>query len=104
MVETIKMCDMPGHVAAKVFALLNAGKVKFVDSENVVGERFLVHPTLVTDVEPKDLVYPEGWYYAKGTFRNKHNSTTGLYSEVEMIKSNGKLWERCAIYCTMDMD
>ena len=57
---------------------------------------------IVTDTEPKDLVYPEGWYYAKGSFRNKHMSSTGIYSEVLMMKSDGSFWGDEAKYCTLD--
>ena len=51
--ETIKMCDMSVDIAAKVFVMLNQGKVRESDDgRNVI---------LVTNTEPKDLIYPEGW-------------------------------------------
>ncbi len=90
--KTVKMCDLNGAVAAKVFESLNYGKVTY-DKNGRFG------PVLITDMEPMDLTYPEGWYYAKGCFRNKHQSTTGIYSEVPMMKRNGKQWD--AAYCTL---
>lgn len=91
--ETIKMCDMSVDIAAKVFVMLNQGKVRESDDgRNVI---------LVTNTEPKDLIYPEGWYYAKGNFRNKHQSSTGLYEERRMCKKDGSSWEPYAKYCTL---
>ena len=89
--KTVKMCDMPRHIAVEVFVKLNAGKVQ----TNTNKRGGIV---ICTDVEPKDLVYPEGWYYGKGTFRNKHKSTTGTYWEVTMVKSDGTFWEDEAKY------
>lgn len=90
MAKTIKMCDLSEDIVANVFMMLNPGKVKYDKDESII----------ITDVEPEDLVYPEGWYYAKGTFRNKHTSTNGFYAEIEMIKSNGESWKDYAKYCT----
>lgn len=95
MAKTIKMCDLSRDTAAKVFVLLNPGRVKY----GTFGPDFVI----ITDVEPKDLVYPEGWYYVNGSFSNKHNSTTGRYSTIDMVKSNGNYWEDYASYCTKDM-
>ena len=92
---TKKMCDMSCLIAAKVFEMLNYGKVKL---EN---ERSPFRVRIITDVEPKGPIYPEGWYYGKGCFRNKHLSTTGIYEEVTMVKSNGNLWRESAHYCTI---
>lgn len=89
------MCDMHANIAARVFGSLNPETVKVriaTDIGKVVSS--------VTDTEPKELVYPEGWYYAKGYFTNKHHSTTGAYQAVIMYKSNGDIWD--AIYCTAD--
>lgn len=88
----VKMCDMGKDIATSVFVALNAGKVR--------REGNYFHLVIVTDTEPKELYYPEGWYYAKGTFRNKHTSSTGIYDEVPMVMSNGESWERFATYCT----
>ena len=96
MAKTVKMCDMPIHIAAKVLELLNPGKVKYVN------EAEIELPMLITDVEPNQLDYPEGWYYAKGTFRNKHTSTTGIYQSIDMVMSNGQYWEELAKYSTLE--
>ncbi|MEE0790735.1 MAG: hypothetical protein U0M05_05515 [Clostridia bacterium] len=94
MATTVKMCDVNGHIASIVFMLLNEG-VSLKD--NCFGKKIIV-----TDIEPTNLVYPEGWYYAKGCFRNKHTSTTGMYEEIPMLKSTGESWEKIARYCTRD--
>ena len=98
MAKTVKMCDMPIVVATKVFEMLNPGKVRV----KVPGDGWCTRYFIVTDVEPKDLTYPEGWYYAKGTFRNKHQSTTGFYEEAIMRTSDGEFWKKNATYCTLD--
>ena len=94
--KVVKMCDMPVGIAASVFEMLNQGKVQLKKND------VFLSTIIVTDVEPKDLIYPEGWYYAKGRFRNKHMSTTGMYSEVIMRKSDGTFWGNLAMYCTID--
>ena len=95
MRKVVKMCDMPASVAMSVFEQLNRQvKVKNRDCWEL--------RCIVTDAEPNELVYPEGWYYAKGCFRNKHTSTNGRYEEVKMVTSTGKEWEKLAIYCTLD--
>lgn len=96
MAKTVKMCDMSKEIAAHVFKMLNGNNVRLRETYGCV------RTIIVTDVEPKNLVYPEGWYYAKGSFRNKHTSTTGMYGEVRMEKSNGVGWRDIAKYCTLD--
>lgn len=100
--ETVKMCDMNMRIAATVFEMLNEGKVKIKTPK--YPEMSVYRIEIVTDVEPKDLTYPEGWYYAKGCFRNKHQSTTGRYSEARMVKSDGESWRNIAHYCTLYLD
>ena len=92
--KTVKMCDMDAGIAQKVFQMLNPNKI-------VLAEDYCFGVCIYTDTEPKFLIYPEGWYYAKGTFRNKHNSTTGMYYEVKMFKTSGESWEGSAKYCTL---
>lgn len=94
--KVIKVCDMDKYTAARLFEMLNPGKVMVKRKLKGVGT------VIITDTEPKDLTYPEGWYYAKGRFTNKHHSTTGLYSEVEMYTSEDKSWEYLATYCTLN--
>lgn len=90
MAKTVKMCDMSADVVAKVLEMLNPG-VKLMKCH---------FTAIATDIEPKDLVYPEGWYYAKGTIRNKHTSSTGFYEEIYLYKVDGTSWGECAKYCT----
>ena len=96
MAKTVKMCDMNKAIATQVFKMLNGDKVRLKETFSYFGT------IIVTDIEPKDLVYPEGWYFAKGWFRNKHTSSTGRYDEVLMMKSNGACWGDIVNYCTLD--
>lgn len=85
-VKVVKSCDYSAAIAAKVFSMLNDGVV-YVRSEPD-GYSF----TITTDTDPRELVYPEGWYFAKGALRNKHNSTTGSYSEIPIVNSFNEEW------------
>lgn len=84
MKHTIKSCDLPGIIAAKLFAMLNEGVT--------VSRRYSGNYVIVTDRSPKSLRYPEGWYFMNGMFRNKHNSTRGDYEEIPVINSFGDNW------------
>ena len=98
--KIVKMADMPVDVALEAFRRINVSntwKEKVKIKKN--GYKF----SIITNTEPKDLRYPEGWYYAKGCFRNKHTSTTGMYSEVRMENSRGEPWENIARYSTLNM-
>ena len=101
MASMIKSCDLPGGPAAKLFELLNPGEVEAKIASDDPCDYIQCYE-IVTDIEPSALTYPEGWYYAKGNFRNKHNSTTGRYYEIHMVKSNGEPWKETAKYCTAD--
>ena len=91
---TIKSRDLPGNIAVKVFEMLNP-EVKI---ENMNGQQIII-----TDVEPNKLIYPEGWYYAKGRYRNKHQSSSGNYSEIYMLTSDHELWGDIVKYCTLSV-
>lgn len=95
MANVVKMCDMSVNVAAKVLQMLNPEKVTLKVAADIGRVT-----SIVTSVEPKELRYPEGWYYAKGYFTNKHNSTTGAYDAIMMFDENGGIWE--VPYCTAD--
>ena len=97
MATTNKMCNMSKAIAARVFKMLNEHDVQLKEDGSM-------GTVIITDIEPKDLFYPEGWYYAKGSLRNKHTSTTGLYEEILMLKSNGNWWEDTALYCTRTLE
>lgn len=91
--KMVKACDYNEYIAAVVFKMLNEGNVKLCQLET--------HPymQIETDIEPCELTYPEGWYYGNGCLRNKHESTTGAYYEVRMVKSDGTRWGDIAKYC-----
>lgn len=93
MAKVVKMADMDLSISMMVFRELNKGQVKI--------ETRRCGRVIVTDVEPKDLTYPEGWYYAKGCFRNKRTTSTGVYHEMEMETSDGRDWSNLAKYCTL---
>lgn len=94
-IKSVKMCDMPLSVAISALKGLNPGKVELRND-------YLWGMILVTE-EPKNLVYPEGWYYAKGNYRNKHTSTTGIYKEIPMYTKYGEPWKISAKYCTLNI-
>lgn len=96
MAKTVKMCDMRLPIAVKVFEMLNPTTVT-VKPAGLGAWSFVI----ITDTEPENLIYPEGWYYAKGCFRNKHQSTTGMYEEAHMLTSKNELWKDLAKYCTL---
>ena len=85
---------MPVSIALKVFQMLNPGQV-------IVPVNDCYESAIITDTQPKELTYPEGWYYAKGCFRNKHMSSTGMYDEIRMETSDGREWRHMALYCTL---
>ena len=89
MAKTVKTADLSGYLAARLFEALNP------DVEYLIEDPFNLsnyNGLIVTDVDPERLVYPEGWYYAKGCLRNKHNSSTGLYEEIPMCRYDGSPW------------
>ena len=93
MAQSIKSCDYPGEIASRIFEMLNPD-VKYTRIKNGLK-------VIITDTDPNQLIYPEGWYYAKGTFRNKHQSTSGMYDEIYMVTSKGESWSKIAKYCTL---
>lgn len=98
MAKTKKIVDSSVEIAAELLEKLNPGKVR-IEKTGLSG---FVEKIIMTNVRPMDLVYPEGWYYAEGCFRNKHNSASGMYYEMLMIKGDGSFWED--IYCDSDDD
>lgn len=80
--HSIKCCDLSANLAAQLFALLNPREVALQWSGFVGGVDEIRE--IVVDASPDGLVYPEGWYFTKGHFTNKHNSSTGQYSAIPM--------------------
>ena len=97
----VKSADLPRDIALTVFEMLNVDRegkhhVKVIRPGD---DGYCTRHRIVTDREPADLVYPDGWYYAKGNFRNKHNSSTGFYSEVPMYNEKGVRWDNLGANC-----
>lgn len=92
MAKTVRTADLSGNAAANLFAILNPGEVEYLPMHPFNFKSLPPVGVIITDTDPDELNYPEGWYFAKGTFRNKHNSSTGIYEEVPMLKSNGSAW------------
>jgi hypothetical protein len=85
MTKVFKMADLPVGFALKIFKVLNFFAVS-------VKKDGYGNYAIFSSLPPNILTYPKGWYYAKGCFRNKHNSTSGAYSEVIMLAPNGRSW------------
>lgn len=81
--KIIKTADIKGKDIVVLFVLLNPEVSLKKECSNIV---------LSTDKHPRDLVYPEGWFYSHGTLTNKGNSSTGKYYEMKMLKKDGSNW------------
>lgn len=85
----VKMADMDIAIAATVFQMLNREHV-----EVIISPEGTVKQLSVIDANPEELLFPEGWYLKwvldeqknerRYWFRNKHNSTTGVYQEIRI--------------------
>lgn len=95
----IKSCDMPKGIIIDIFKMLNQKNVKIIDQPwDGLNPR-----VIVSQVSPAELIYPEGWYFAKGCLRNKHQSSSGLYEEIPIYKTDThKHWDDCI--CPEDME
>ena len=92
MTNNIKKCDTKKSVALEVFKMLNDNRVKVIMGKNGA--------VIVTNIEPKNLIYPEGWYYNKGKFCRKNTDQKEESVEVEMINLDGNSWKDYADYAT----
>lgn len=90
MARKIKANNLSGKVAARLFADLNKDYVEFVEYD-------FKAPVLKCQIDPNDmrLIYPDGWYFGKGTFRNKHQSDSGLYEEIAMVNGDNQWQSEC---------
>lgn len=87
MAKTVLTVDLDARIAAKIFAMLNRHCIIYLTNDPFSeGSN---QCALISSQDPKDLYYPEGWYYAKGTFRNKGNTSTGTYEEVPIYRIGG---------------
>ena len=84
---SVKLADMPIEVSLKIFEMINPELVKVIKNDEWVN-RFMI----LTDENPKNLVYPDGWYYDKGKFTNKGMTSTGIYQEARFGTTLGQYW------------
>lgn len=75
-IKTVRTRDLSGDIVAKLFAALNPGKVHFDEGEF----------KLITDSEPSELTYPEGWYYSWGAI---HSNSDNSSNTMELYRSDG---------------
>ncbi|MBP3708122.1 MAG: hypothetical protein J6J36_05895 [Clostridia bacterium] len=101
MAKFIKSQNFTKRAALMAFAGLNPEYVEVVDYEP-----YGLNPkALVSHVDPSELNYPYGWYFAKGNLRNKHNSDSGLYFEIPVFKPGmNELWDSCVLLEDMEED
>lgn len=92
MANMVRSADFPIKLAARILATLNPEAVIYtrLDPFDSCHD---VNGTLISYADPNELTYPEGWYFAKGQFRNKHNTTSGLYESMPIHRPRGLLWK-----------
>lgn len=92
MARKIKSNNLSGRIAAELFAMMNKEYVTFKNPG-------IISPYLVVTINPNDdkLIYPHGWYFGDGCFRNKHQSTSGIYEEITMVDKDLNIWEAEAV-------
>ena len=79
-IEPVKTCDFDAKAAIAAFAALNQTEGK------AVGVKSESWPYAIeTSSDPAKMLFPAGWYFAKHALRNKHHSTTGAYSEIDVM-------------------
>lgn len=86
--KSVETNNLPMRAAAILLESLNP---KWV-SVNYRGKTCIV-TSITSSVSPERLTFPKGWYVAKGNFRNKHQSTSGIYEEVPILDVNGNPWK-----------
>ena len=115
MAKFVALPEMSASQAAVIFALLNLDKVEVVlPDEYAKALRMApylkacprpasrdcpsVQPYIYTDVDPKELCYPEGWCYYRGQLQST-DRTNGSY--VTFLKKDGTPWSQSACYSVM---
>lgn len=91
-VNPVKTCDFSAIAAIAAFVGLNQAEGKTL---NVITDCW--PRTIETNCDPATMLFPAGWYFAKRTLRNKHHSSTGLYSEVPVRDGNRQSWTTYAV-------
>ena len=97
MAKTVKMCDIDVNIAARVFEMLNPGQVRSFASSKWPSSWCYIQ----TDTEPRKLIYPEGWYYARGYFTNRRTTTCETHQKIKMMRSDGVSWAKKANYAIL---
>lgn len=82
-----KMCDLNWEEIAYILKAYNREKI------TIFPQSISTELRIMTDENPKDLLYLEGWEYWNGYFTNKHRSETGVYEKFLVMKSDNTLWE-----------
>lgn len=86
-VEVVKTCDLPKSAAIAAFVALNEDEGKELEVK-AVARSYVIQSVQ----DPAEMLFPGGWYFAKGSLRNKHHSTTGAYAEIEVVDATGRSW------------
>lgn len=86
--NVVPVNDLQGRAAAQAFIGLNPFK-----DITLNGSGYRMY--LATESDPSKMVFPVGWYTAKGYLRNKHTST-GIYSEIPIFDNLGHMWYGCS--------
>lgn len=89
---TVMTADLAASLAANLFAALNPMEVEFMRFHPFNQPNYPARGIIITDADPNTLYYPEGWYFSKGCFRNKKNTSSGIHEEIPMLKSDGTPW------------
>ena len=87
-VNVVPVSDLQGKAAAKAFMGVNPYK-----GITLKGNGYDMY--LETDDDPSKMIFPKGWYTAKGHLRNKHMSS-GIYTEIPLFNNLGNMWYSCS--------
>ena len=82
-VNVVPVSDLQGKAAAKAFMGVNPYK-----GITLKGNGYDMY--LETDDDPSKMIFPKGWYTAKGYLRNKHMSS-GIYTEIPLFDNLGQI-------------
>lgn len=107
-VKSIPSHELPLKVGITILAMLNPQAITVVyPDEHGLQYRFVdpdhhYHyldargskgaPIILTDVEPDQLIYPDGWYYNHGVYQNLHLNAMQPLHQVKMFTKRGEAW------------
>ena len=92
-IKPIQTRNLPTKAAIAAFVGLNEEEGKVITRANSGS----YPPILKTESNPMTMLCPDGWYFAKKSLRNKHSSTTGMYSEIKLMDNRGGFWDVYAL-------